>query len=314
MIKTIRKGDCGLEVKVAQGLTGYKDYDGIFSKEFDEFIRLYQFENDLSSDGIIGKNTWAKIGDNAPVCSLKKNTNKNAIKALQILLNLEETGNFTTALKKSVVAYQSSAGLKADGAAGPLTFSSLILNYGEPEVSPTKPVRPVNYKQYDSKWGKVVYTKNNTYNKKQTIKNSGCGITCSAMIIATWWDKTITPKDTAADSVAHGYRTTNSGTAWGYFKHVAKTYGASKFVQTSSFTTAQKCLAAGGYVVVSFGPGTKGKAGYQRWAKNGHYCVIWKDDGKYLYINDPASSKSSRAKGTYSEVKNCAKQYFCFYK
>ena len=61
----------------------------------------------------------------------------------------------------------------------------------------------------------------------------------------------------------------------------------------------QGCLAAGGYVVVSFAP--------SKWTSGGHYCVLWKDDGKTIYVNDPASSSSSRAKGTYSEVKKAAK-------
>jgi len=67
----------------------------------------------------------------------------------------------------------------------------------------------------------------------------------------------------------------------------------------------QGCLAAGGYVVVSFRP--------SKWTKGGHYCVLWKDDGKTIYVNDPASSSSARAKGTYKEVKDAAKQYFCFW-
>jgi hypothetical protein len=45
-----------------------------------------------------------------------------------------------------------------------------------------------------------------------------------------------------------------------------------------------------------------------------HFCCLWKDDGKYIYVNDPASASSSRAKGTYDEVKAAAKQYFCFYR
>lgn len=126
-----------------------------------------------------------------------------------------------------------------------------------------------------------------------------------ADIIATWYDKNFTPKEACALAVENGYRTYNSGTAWGYFKFIANRYKVSKFVQTKSFATMQGCLAAGGYVVVSFAP--------SKWTKGGHYCVLWKDDGKTIYVNDPASSSSSRAKGTYSEVKNAAKQYFCFW-
>ena len=45
-----------------------------------------------------------------------------------------------------------------------------------------------------------------------------------------------------------------------------------------------------------------------------HFCCIWKWDGKYFYINDPASAASSRAKGTESEVTKARKQFFIFYK
>jgi len=126
-----------------------------------------------------------------------------------------------------------------------------------------------------------------------------------ADIVATWWDKNFTPKEACELAVKNGYRTYNSGTAWGYFKFMAQRYKCSKFIQTSSFATMQGCLADGGYVVVSFRP--------SKWTKGGHYCCLWKDDGKTIYVNDPASSSSARAKGTYKEVKNAAKQYFCFW-
>jgi len=67
----------------------------------------------------------------------------------------------------------------------------------------------------------------------------------------------------------------------------------------------QACLAEGGYVVVNVKK--------SKWTTGGHYIVFWKDDGKYIYVNDPASAKSERAKGTYSEVKAAAHQYYCFW-
>ena len=92
---------------------------------------------------------------------------------------------------------------------------------------------------------------NNTYNKSQTISNSGCGPTAAANIVATWWDSSVTPKTLAELSVKHGYRTKNSGTAWDFFKFVAEKYGASKFVKTSSYTTAEAAIKEGAYVVCS---------------------------------------------------------------
>ena len=310
---TIKKGSKGNEVKVLQLILGFtnKEVDGIFGSKTQAALKTWQKNNGLTADGVAGTKTWAKILAKAP--TLKTGSEGVWVKILEILLEtMVIDGRYQSVEKQAVKAFQSSKKLSVDGIVGPKTWETLfnlsasttattiITNNG------TGNKQPVDYKQYDSKWGKVIYTKNNTYNKSQTISNSGCGPTSAADIVATWWDKSITPKELCALAVKHGYRTTNSGTAWGYFKFIAQQYGASKFIQTSSFATMQGCLADGGYVVVSFKP--------SKWTKGGHYCVLWKDDGKTIYVNDPASASSSRAKGTYSEVKAAAKQYFCFWK
>lgn len=302
-MKTIKKGSKGDEVKILQLIVG-TTADGIFGANTQTALKTWQKKYNLSADGIAGPKTWAKVVDIAPL--VKVGASGVWVKVLEILLEtMTDDGKYLSAEKKAVQAYQTSKNLSADGIVGPKTWSAL---FGTTTIitSGTNSTQPVNYKQYDSRWGSVIYTRNNTYNKSQTIKSSGCGPTSAADIVATWWDKSITPKELCALSVTNGYRTTNSGTAWGFFKFIASKYGASKFVQTSSFATAQGCLANGGYVVVSFGP--------SKWTKGGHFCVMWKDDGNYIYINDPASASSSRAKGTYSEIKAAAKQYFCFWK
>ena len=148
----------------------------------------------------------------------------------------------------------------------------------------------------------------------QTMASSACGPTSMADIVAQWWDVNITPYDMAQKSLSWGCRTNNSGTTGSFFKKCADLYKASKYVTTSSAKTAINCLMDGGYVVVCFGVGTKGKSSYQKWTKGGHYCCIWGYDGKYFYINDPASSSSSRAKGTYDEVVDARKGFYCFWK
>lgn len=304
MAITIRNGSKGNWVYILQTVIGV-EADGKFGNITEKALRQYQNLHKLTVDGVAGTNTWKCISKNAPTLRVG-DVSKYALVLEYLLNDMVRDHTYSAAESAVVKAYQAANDLVMDGIVGQKTWGRLF-GVNE-EIVPEKrdSVKPVDYKQYDSKWGSVVYTKNNTYNRKQTIKSSGCGITSMADIIATWWDKTITPVQTAADAVAKGYRTTESGTAWGYFKYAAQKYGASKFVQTASLTTAQSCLADGGYVVVSFKK--------SKWTNGGHYCVLWKDDGKYIYVNDPASASSSRAKGTYDEVKAAAKQYFCFWK
>lgn len=308
MMKTIKKYSKGDEVKVLQLVLGFtgKDVDGKFGKNTEKALKAWQKKNGLTADGVAGEKTWTKVAEIAP--TLKTGSEGTWVLILEILLEtMTDDGKYLAEEKQVVKAYQLSKKLEADGIVGKKTWACLFGVVHEVVTSNgTNSKQPVNYKQYDSRWGSIVYTKNNTYNKKQTIKSSGCGPTSAADIVATWWDKKITPKEMCALSVKHGYRTTNSGTAWSYFKFVGQKYGCSKFLQTSSFATMQGCLEDGGYVVVSFGK--------SKWTSGGHYCVLWKDDGKYIYVNDPASASSSRAKGTYKEVKAARKQYFCFWK
>ena len=70
-------------------------------------------------------------------------------------------------------------------------------------------VQPIYYMQTDSRW------KNHNYSasgEKKTIGSSGCGVACSAMVIATLKDKNVNPTHTANWSMAHGYKALNQGT------------------------------------------------------------------------------------------------------
>lgn len=317
MPSTIKYGSKGDWVKVLQYAIGEKA-DGKFGAGTRNALKSFQKAHGLTADGIAGSKTWDAILDNAP--TLKMGENGAYVSVLEVLLEtMTEDGEYTSEEEAHVKTYQVANGLDADGIVGKKTWAALFeksaakknddadkdgSGNGAATNGAVRNVQPKNYKQYDSRWGSVPYTV--TGSKNQTIKSSGCGTTSMADIIATWWDKSITPKETSAWAVEHGYRTKNSGTAWEYFSRMAKEYKASKFVQTTSFATMRGCLADGGYVVVSFRP--------SKWTRNGHFCVLWKDDGKTIYVNDPASSSSNRAKGTYNEVKAAAKQYFCFWK
>ena len=73
-----------------------------------------------------------------------------------------------------------------------------------------------------------------------------------AMILATWENNKITPVECCEEALKNGYRTYNSGTAWGYFKYVFKNHDCfSKYVETSSVSTLTAALREGALAVCS---------------------------------------------------------------
>lgn len=256
MLETIKLGSQGNIVKIAQYLMGFaarKTANGVFDEHFHNEVVKWQQSHNLQPDGVIGEATWTALAKAAPTCSTSKNRTSAYTCAVQLLVGgLTVDGIYGNNTKKAVTAYQSSAKLSADGICGQKTWNSLIV--GTTTSIPNTPsnnTKPIDYKQYDSRWGGIKYS---THTSAQTISNSGCGPTAMADIVATWWDKTITPKELCALSVANGYRTYDSGTAWDFFKFCATKYGASKFIQTTSVATLKAALQEGAYAVVSFGP------------------------------------------------------------
>ena len=267
MLNNVKINDKGTLVKVAQYLTNYterKMASETFSQSFQSYIKSWQSLHGIASTGEVDEATWRAIASSLPTCSTSKNTKSSYTCGLQLLLGgLTADGVYGKNTKNAVAAYQISTGLKADGICGPKTWSSLILgeNADVPTTPPTVSTinkQPVDYKQYDSKWKNIKYS---THTSSQTIGNSGCGPTAMADIVATWWDKNATPKELCALSVANGYRTYDSGTAWGFFEFCAKKYKAAKFLPTTSIATLKSALSEGAYAIVSFRPSKWTKAG-----------------------------------------------------
>lgn len=303
MAETLRKGSRGNLVRALQYIVG-ATADGIFGSGTQSAVVSWQREHGLTADGIVGANTWNKICATVP--TLRVGATGHYVYALETLLTtLRLDGRYLDDEVAHVKTFQSANKLAVDGIVGQETWKRLL---GITSVGHTSngAGSVVSYKQYDSRWASVVYTRNNTYNRKQTIRNSGCGPTSMAMVVATFWDKSITPVQMASLAVAKGYRTDNSGTDWGFYKYVANKYGASKFVQTGTFATAKAALESGALVIVSVGP--------SRWTKGGHF-IVWKGmSGNNVLINDPASAADNRAKAPQGDLRNAAKQYFCFWK
>lgn len=303
MLTTIKQGSKGNYVKVAQYMIGYaarEKASGIFDANFVAAVCAWQRNKGLTPDGIIGKNTWTKIAEVAPLCTTSKNRTSVYTCALQILLDagLEADGIYGNKTKTAVAAYQSAKGLESDGKCGANTWAALIVGT---VVKTSGFKKPVDYKQYDSKWAKNVYS--STGKSSQTMKSSGCGPTAAADVVATLKDSSVTPWTLAQLYLKKGYRTASNGTAWGAMKWTANKYGFSKFVQTTSLATLKACLDQGGYVVCSMGPGY--------WTSGGHYICAWKYDSAYIYCNDPASS--SRKKQKQKDFVTQRKCFFCFW-
>lgn len=296
----LKKGCKGKEVRALQFIVG-EDADGIFGSKTRDAVKKWQKEHGLAVDGIAGELTLRSIVAVAPLMK-KGDRDTKWVCAIECLIDdMVVDGILTDAEDKLIKTFQKANGLTADGKVGILTWSKLW-SVGTSNASAAF-TSVVNYKQYDSRWKSNVYT--SCGNKSQNMGNSGCGPTAAADVVATVKDSSVNPWTLAQLYMKNGFRTKDQGTSWSAFKWTANRFGFSDLVETKSFATMKTCLQKGGLVVVSFAP--------SKWTKAGHFCCLWKIDDKYVYVNDPASSSSSRAKGTYKEVQDAAKQYFCFY-
>ncbi len=140
----------------------------------------------------------------------------------------------------------------------------------------------VNYKQYDSRWAKLMYSSQN--DKTQTYKSSACGPTACASIIAMK-NSDVTPVTLGTVAVDEGYRTKNDGTKHSFVPYIGGQYGYS--VSKTTVEEGCKQLAAGKYAVAVM------SAGY--WTTGGHYITPYGYKNGTIYVDDPGHE--SRPKG-----------------
>ena len=137
------RGCTGDAVKTLQGELNAKGYDcgsvdGIFGGKTYAAVTAFQKANSLSVDGIVGKLTWGKLYDAAPVTvmtaaqpTVSYGSSGEAVRKLQELLNAKGydcgsvDGIFGAKTKAAVQAFQEANSLASDGIAGPLTWSKL---------------------------------------------------------------------------------------------------------------------------------------------------------------------------------------------
>lgn len=168
--------------------------------------------------------------------------------------------------------------------------------------------KPVSYLQTDSRWKAKPYR---VTGESATIGGSGCGPTCAAMVIATLKDAGVTPVETCAWSVKHGYKALKQGTYYSYFKPQMAAYGiecrqllGSRILNQPNHPIhdqVKEYLAQGYYVIALMGPGT--------WTTSGHFVLLWGWDD-IVRINDPASTRDKRLNGDPATFRNEARCYW----
>lgn len=172
-----------------------------------------------------------------------------------------------------------------------------------------KMVKPVDYKQYDSRWGSLPYAVDG---EKSTIKSAGCGPTALANALAAIVSTYIDPVTLASWARMNNYKVKASGTSYNFFVPCAKAYGVTvRRLNTSNIygkTTSpyhEQVLAellAGNWVIACMGKGN--------WTSSGHYITVYGFQNGNVYINDPGSAKANRACNTWELFKSQVKYYW----
>ena len=168
--------------------------------------------------------------------------------------------------------------------------------------------KPHYYMQTDPRWAKRPYR---VTGENSTIGGSGCGPTCAAMLITTLTGKPVTPAETCAWSMEHGYKALNQGTYYSYFTpqfkahgivctqlNTANVYGRPK---EKVHDTVLELLKYGYYIIACMGKGL--------WTSSGHFVVVWWCNN-VMYINDPASQKTERMHGDMETFREQVKYYW----
>ena len=280
---------------------------GTYTVETKTAVKNFQKSKNLTADGIAGPDTLTALCATLPDVVYKDYSQSKYVKAVQSLVGSGIDGKYGNNTRKNVIAFQSAANITQTGNITKNDWLALWDCKYEitdpPKNNGTNGKEPVDYKQYDSRWKKIKYTI--TGSSSQTIGSSGCGPTSMADIMACWVDKKITPVEMCQYSLKKGFRTRNSGTAWGFYKSIANAYpqGFSKFTQTKSLATLKAALAQGAFAVASMGPGY--------WTSGGHFICVYKMDNTYVYAKDPASS--SRKKQKIGDFERQRKQFFIFW-
>lgn len=142
---TLKQGSKGSFVVALQYLLNQYGYnlstDGIFGSGTAKAVQQFQTNNNLTLDGIVGRNTWQALLNINPASQvLKRGGRSSSVLFLQRLLlsylypinNLD--GIFGGETERAVKAFQSENGLVADGIVGANTWRKLFSSTGRPQT------------------------------------------------------------------------------------------------------------------------------------------------------------------------------------
>lgn len=128
-----KNGSSGNNVYAIQYLLNDRGYgltvDGKFGSNTESAVKKFQKTNNLTTDGIVGPNTWNKL-----FVTVKNGSSGNAVKAAQYLLknkygySIDVDGSFGPATQSAVKNFQTRKGLSSDGIVGPATWAALVSN------------------------------------------------------------------------------------------------------------------------------------------------------------------------------------------
>lgn len=142
---TLKQGSTGGFVVALQYLLNQYGYnlstDGIFGSGTAKAVQQFQTNNNLTLDGIVGRNTWQALLNINPASQvLRRGGKSSSVLFLQRLLlsylypinNLD--GIFGGETERAVKAFQSENGLVADGIVGANTWRKLFSSTGRPQT------------------------------------------------------------------------------------------------------------------------------------------------------------------------------------
>jgi peptidoglycan hydrolase-like protein with peptidoglycan-binding domain len=129
---TIKRGDRGAAVRRAQNRLNMRGYDpgpldGLFGNKTHRAVKRYQGDRDLTVDGIVGPNSWARL--DPP--TIARGASGSAVRLLQRLLTDfgydpgAVDGEFGANTEAAVKRFQDDFLLSADGVVGPETWGFL---------------------------------------------------------------------------------------------------------------------------------------------------------------------------------------------
>lgn len=135
-LPTLRRGNRGNGVKYLQcwlNLYGDDiDTDGAFGAQTESAVRRFQSANNLTTDGIVGQNTWRALTMQGDLPLLRKGSTGVYVRYLQqkLLAKLYPAGAidgiFGGNTLNAVTQFQKENGLDPDGIVGPLTWEAIM--------------------------------------------------------------------------------------------------------------------------------------------------------------------------------------------